>query len=477
VVAFAGHARAVAAQNDRPQLPPPSPEEAHWYKPQTQTSINGQPLDILGACIAAGRPPSPQVIAGALAQAAAIGRPDIENFIVGRFIKPTVDRARAEQVGADGDHWYSAPTSAENADADATQDATDLSASPSDDRGSSGGDDDGGDDSGDDGSADGVYADAAWQAAREGQFADDEEGGDDGGDAGPPPDFGGGGGGGGGFDPAIPWTPASATPPPPLPPGNRPTAQALGISAAPAVDGMFVPPLPADPNAPLPGSVQMTYVGPPMMAPAATSARAIQIAPIRASVRAPGAPPMRAPAPSHPMAPRPMAPRIPRAMVAPRGAPRSGSRSGTRSAGNLIGAPPEIEGVAPPAWSAFLGKLAREAPSFKTDRHLGKFRQRRDRLAELGLTEGELADEYGQEKAIAKDLADAYRHARAGALVTHVGQTIDVDGQPVAITLSGLLGTISAAGLEGAASWLEDESDRKRFPGTTGVFLRTNGVF
>ncbi len=48
---------------------------------------------------------------------------------------------------------------------------------------------------------------------------------------------------------------------------------------------------------------------------------------------------------------------------------------------------------------------------------------------------------------------------------------------PVQVTLSGVLGVIQAAGLEGAAAWLESPDDRRRFPGTTAAFLRTNGAF
>jgi hypothetical protein len=45
------------------------------------------------------------------------------------------------------------------------------------------------------------------------------------------------------------------------------------------------------------------------------------------------------------------------------------------------------------------------------------------------------------------------------------------------ITLSGLLGISSTAGIRGAAKWLESASDRERFPGTTKAFESTNGLF
>jgi hypothetical protein len=506
VVALAGHARAVAAQNRMPQLPPPSPEEAHWYKPQTtasvqQTAMSGQPqpLDVLGACVMAGRFPPPQVIAGALAQAASIGRPDLEHMIVHNFIKPTVDRARGAHVGAES-HWYT-PPEAQQTEPDAG--ASGGSGDPDDDEGpgdesdddgpggdddsggsgdqDDGGDDDSGDSGGDDdsggsggaggdsggayGASDpGPYVDSAWQAARAGYNASQVSAYPSGSPFGMAP--------GGSFGaPSASWgpPPPGGYGPPPwgLPGwGALPPPPQLPTAPPPAL-----PPSVMTPPAPPPPGIRVTNIdqlGDPAARPRFYGG----------GMRAPGPIPMTlsAPVAAPPMSTR----RAPARFVPPMRAPlptrTATPRSGMRAAGDLIGAPP-IEGVAPPAWSAFLGKLAREAPSFKTDRHVGKFRQRRDRLAELGLTEGDLANEYGQEKAIAKDLADAYRHARAGELVSHVGQAIDVDGAEVTVTLSGLLGTISAAGLEGAASWLEDASDRKRFPGTTGVFLRTNGVF
>jgi len=40
-----------------------------------------------------------------------------------------------------------------------------------------------------------------------------------------------------------------------------------------------------------------------------------------------------------------------------------------------------------------------------------------------------------------------------------------------------VLGVIQCAGLENAVGWLERSNDRKRYPYTTQVFQRTNGVF
>lgn len=46
-----------------------------------------------------------------------------------------------------------------------------------------------------------------------------------------------------------------------------------------------------------------------------------------------------------------------------------------------------------------------------------------------------------------------------------------------AVTSSGLLALLKQAGVKGALSWLNNESDRERFPNTTSAFARANGIF
>jgi len=45
------------------------------------------------------------------------------------------------------------------------------------------------------------------------------------------------------------------------------------------------------------------------------------------------------------------------------------------------------------------------------------------------------------------------------------------------LTLSGLLGLVSQAGIKGTKGWLTNPQDRERFPHTTKTFLDTNGIF
>lgn len=140
-----------------------------------------------------------------------------------------------------------------------------------------------------------------------------------------------------------------------------------------------------------------------------------------------------------------------------------------------------IPGVSDLAWRDFVIRLERESPNFESSRHVGQYRQRRERLAELGINPAAIANSpEAQRHALDADLADAHRHGVASDMFAqHLGRPISLPGVPdnKTITLSGVLGVIQCAGLEGAAGWLETPNDRKRFPHTTQSFLRTNGVF
>lgn len=143
-----------------------------------------------------------------------------------------------------------------------------------------------------------------------------------------------------------------------------------------------------------------------------------------------------------------------------------------------------IEGVPADEWAEFAGRVAREQPQFSSNHHVGQYRQRRSRLAELGIDPDSIVGSTdGQARALEADMVDAYCRARdSGMLADFQGTVVEVpadDGRPVPVqaTLSGVLGVIQAAGLEGALSWLEAPEDRSRFRGTTAAFWRTNGVF
>jgi hypothetical protein len=140
-----------------------------------------------------------------------------------------------------------------------------------------------------------------------------------------------------------------------------------------------------------------------------------------------------------------------------------------------------LPGVSDEAWRQFVMCLERESPQFASSRHVGQYRQRRERLSDLGIDPQAVHGSAAvQRAALDRDLVDAHRHAADGGILSeHLNRTIAVpglDGMAV-ITLSGVLGVIQCAGLDGAVGWLERPNDRKRYPHTTQAFLRSNGAF
>jgi hypothetical protein len=131
-------------------------------------------------------------------------------------------------------------------------------------------------------------------------------------------------------------------------------------------------------------------------------------------------------------------------------------------------------------WAMFRARLVREEPAYQSERHIGQYRQRRESLAEIGLDARRLiGDELAQQAALDAELADAYAHVVDGGMMAYVGSPIAVPGSeaPVAVTLSGVLGVIQAAGLEAAENWLAAPKNRRRFPHTMAAFVRSNGAF
>ncbi len=176
------------------------------------------------------------------------------------------------------------------------------------------------------------------------------------------------------------------------------------------------------------------------------------------------------------------------APVAPASPPANAqltSRSDGSAREPAVNIPSPIVGIDDGSWSHFCGALVRESPDFVSQRNVGRYRHRKDRLAQIGFDPDSIVGSpEAQDAAWNADLADAHHHLAASGMLRHIGRPIAVpvpDGagswQTIPVTLSGMLGVAGVAGLEGCAGWLENKADRKKFPHTTAAFLRSNGVF
>ena len=139
-----------------------------------------------------------------------------------------------------------------------------------------------------------------------------------------------------------------------------------------------------------------------------------------------------------------------------------------------------IPGVSNSQWDALRTVLAREPSSYDSERHIGRYRQSKQRLAQLRIDPARIANDLAaQDEALEIDLRDAYDHlAKSRVLDRTVGRPIvlpDMDEAPI-VTIPGLLGVCAASGLEGCASWLRSKTDRLRFRHTTNLFLRCNAA-
>lgn len=132
-----------------------------------------------------------------------------------------------------------------------------------------------------------------------------------------------------------------------------------------------------------------------------------------------------------------------------------------------------FDGVSNQEWEEFVSRLATHGADFSSDKHLGKYHHSRERLRNLGL---DPKTEEEQDEALEADLSDL--RDKAGDVIRNfMALEVEVDGKTHVITLSGILGLLKAAGVEGAQSWLSNPKDRTKFPKTTETFIATNGVF
>jgi len=131
-----------------------------------------------------------------------------------------------------------------------------------------------------------------------------------------------------------------------------------------------------------------------------------------------------------------------------------------------------IAGVSNEHWETFVSKLATKPADFATDRYVGKYHLRKDRVKELGFDLINAPDDETQYAMLCADLVDAKERA-AKLIADHLASIVVIDGVEHGVTLSGILGVLKAAGSTNAESWFGGD----RFKETTAVFLATNGVF
>lgn len=178
-----------------------------------------------------------------------------------------------------------------------------------------------------------------------------------------------------------------------------------------------------------------------------------------------------------------------------------GRKLGERHATSTTGASP-IAGVSLPQWEAFVAKMEVAGRDHVSPRgRMGMFQMDARRLADVGVMTkawkqgsaeaqkhggsetvgiwvGQWAPQLSKEaflNSVPLQYAAFVRSMREAApkVTRHVGK--DVDGAKA--TLSGLLGVCHVAGERGVVGFIEDPISRKKFPGTTIAFGRTNQIF
>lgn len=136
-----------------------------------------------------------------------------------------------------------------------------------------------------------------------------------------------------------------------------------------------------------------------------------------------------------------------------------------------------LDGVKDDDWNDFITSLAKEPPSFDSPTHRGVFHHSKRRLAQLGIDPNSLTDADAQYQALEKDLLDLNERALTRDIKARIADIVTLDNEEHVITQSGLLALLKSGGPRGAEKWLTDPEDRKKYPMTTEVFLRANGIF
>jgi len=140
--------------------------------------------------------------------------------------------------------------------------------------------------------------------------------------------------------------------------------------------------------------------------------------------------------------------------------------------------PPDVESpldnVAKEDWQTFVDAMSTKDQAHKTERHVGRYEQSISRLKSLGIEVP--TDDKSQYAALTADMLD-YWNSEDKLIQDYAGESVSIKGEDHAVTPSGVLGLLKAAGHQGARGWLDNPEDREKFPHTTATFIKTNGCF
>ncbi len=135
-----------------------------------------------------------------------------------------------------------------------------------------------------------------------------------------------------------------------------------------------------------------------------------------------------------------------------------------------------VDGIDNNDWRMFVEVSKIESPDFDKNNLIGMFRQNKKRLQKLGIDPKEIKTPVDQYNAFEAECVQLISEGTS-LIKQSVAMPIEVDGESLPITLSGLLTVMHHAGVENAAKWLDSSEERKKFPHTTEAFKRSNGCF
>lgn len=133
-----------------------------------------------------------------------------------------------------------------------------------------------------------------------------------------------------------------------------------------------------------------------------------------------------------------------------------------------------IEGIGDDDWRMFVNASRVESEDFDSEHSTGMFRQNKKRLAKLGISDTK--DPISQYSAFEKEVSQMVGESKE-IINKHVAMPVNINGEDIPVTLSGLISVMRIAGSKNAEKWLESEDERKKFPNTTEAFKRSNGCF